>query len=230
MRWLEGVRWATGVKEGVSFRFFAGLRKLLAAFTVNKAYPMNRSTIVLGLLIMCGAAYLVSKVFAPAPTVKPVVRVPVVTRAEPAPRVVRERPVPVSTPVAKQVEAKPEIETRFTELREEGRMIRETLMKTEPKANQAYDNVGRNPEYQALVARRRLLEGGWGQAGEAEKLAIVNEVNAIRQQTVGMVLAELARLNSPPTQPAAAPAAANAPAPRGNQTPPPAAPPPIIYM
>ena len=110
-------------------------------------------------------------------------------------------------------------------------MIRDTLMKTEPKANQAYDNLGKNPDYQALVARRRVLENSWGQASDAERQAIVNEVNAIRQQTVGMVLTELARLNS---QPAVQPQTTLTPVNGGSATSktPQAAPPPppIIYM
>jgi hypothetical protein len=134
--------------------------------------------------------------------------------------------------VNRESEVRTALETRFTELREEGRMIRDTLMKSEPKANQAYDNLGKNPEYQALVARRRLLEGTWGQASEAEKQSIVNEVNAIRQQTVGMVLMEISRLNSQPVaQPQQLqPANGNNAAQRGNTAAPPAPPPPIIYM
>lgn len=191
---------------------------------------MNRSTVIFGLLIMCGAAYLASKIFAPLPVAQPAARVPVTPRAEPAPTVVRPRPAPVAAPaVAKQPDERSALETRFTELREEGRVIRETLMKTEPKASQAYDNIGKNPDYQALVARRRLLESTWGQASEAEKQSIVNEVNAIRQQTVGMVLMELARLNSQPVQPVAQPNAAAPQAQRANAAPQPA-PPPIIYM
>ena len=104
-------------------------------------------------------------------------------------------------------------------------MIRDTLMKSEPKANQAYDNVGRSPDYQALVNRRRFLEGTWGQASDAEKQAIVDEVNAIRQQTVGMVMMEISRLN---TQPVAQPVAPQSQ--RSNAAPAPAPPPPIIYM
>jgi len=188
---------------------------------------MNRSTLIFGLLIMCGAAYLASKIFAPLPVAQPSTRVPTAPRPVPAPPVVRPRPAPVVAPVAQEPEVRTALETRFNELREEGRVIRDSLMKSEPKANQAYDNVGRNPDYQALVARRRLLEGTWGQASEAEKQSIVNEVNAIRQQTVGMVLMEISRLN---TQPAAQPNAAAPQTQRSNAAPPPAPPPPIIYM
>jgi len=188
---------------------------------------MNRSTLIFGLLIMCGAAYLASKIFAPLPVAQPSTRVPTAPRPVPAPPVVRPRPAPVVAPVAQEPEVRTALETRFNELREEGRVIRDSLMKSEPKANQAYDNVGRNPDYQALVARRRLLEGTWGQASEAEKQSIVNEVNAIRQQTVGMVLMEISRLN---TQPAAQPNTAAPQTQRSNAAPPPAPPPPVIYM
>jgi hypothetical protein len=194
---------------------------------------MNRSIIIFGLLIMCGAAYLASKIFAPLPVAKPVVRAPAAPRPEPAPLVTRSRPAQVVAPVVnREPEVRTALETRFTELREEGRVIRDSLMKSEPKANQAYDNLGKNPEYQALVARRRLLEGTWGQASEAEKQSIVNEVNAIRQQTVGMVLMEISRLNS---QPAAQPQQlqlTGSSSSRGNtpQAAPQPAPPPIIYM
>lgn len=194
---------------------------------------MNRSTVIFGLLIMCGAAYLASKIFAPLPVAQPSTRVPTAPRTVAAPPVVRPRPAPVVAPVvAKQPEVRTVLETRFTELREEGRMIRDTLMKSEPKANQAYDNIGRSPEYQALFARRRLLENTWGQADDAEKQAIVNEINAIRQQTVGMVMMEISRLN---TQPVAQPqqlqpANGSSSTQRGKTTPQPAPPPPIIYM
>ena len=194
---------------------------------------MNRSTLIFGLLIMCGAAYLASKIFAPLPVAKPSVRVPTVARTEPAPQVVRPRPALVAAPVvAKQPEVRTVLETRFTELREEGRVIRDNLMKSEPKANQAYDNLGKNPEYQALVARRRLLEGTWGQASEAEKQSIVNEVNAIRQQTVGMVLMEISRLNTQPTAQPQQLQLTGSSSSRGNtpQAAPQPAPPPIIYM
>lgn len=193
---------------------------------------MNRSTVIFGLLIMCGAAYLASKIFAPLPVAQPSAHVPTAPRAETAPAAPRPRPVTVPAPVAaKPAAERTALETRFTELREEGRMIRDTLMKTEPKANQAYENLGKNPDYQALVARRRVLENSWGQASDAERQAIVNEVNAIRQQTVGMVLTELARLNS---QPAVQPQTTLTPVNGGSATSktPQAAPPPppIIYM
>jgi hypothetical protein len=139
----------------------------------------------------------------------------------------------VAPVVNREPEVRTALETRFSELREEGRVIRDTLMKSEPKANQAYDNLGKNPEYQALVARRRLLEGTWGQASEAEKQSIVNEVNAIRQQTVGMVLMEISRLNSQPVAQPQQLQLTGSSSSRGNTpqaAPQPAPPPPIIYM
>jgi hypothetical protein len=195
---------------------------------------MKRTTLILGFLLMCGAAYMVSKVFTPTPTVKPVVHVPVIAQHdEPAAPVVRARPVPVKAPVAKDTEAKAALDKRFTELRDEGRMIRDQLMKSEPKAAQAYQSLGQNPDYQALVSRRRLLEGNWAGATDAERQSIVNEINAIRQQTVGMVLTEIARLNSQPAQPQTFQTGLiREGGQKGQQPAAPAAqpPPPIIYM
>ena len=195
---------------------------------------MKRTTLILGFLLMCGAAYMVSKVFAPTPTVKPVVRVPVITQHdEPAAPVVRSRPAPVKAPVAKDNDAKVAMDKRFAELRDEGRMIREQLLKSDPKAAQAYQNLGQNPEYQALISRRRLLEGNWSGATDAERQSILNEVNSIRQQTVGLVLTELSRLNSQPAQPQTLQTGLSREG--GQKTQQPAAPtapppPPIIYM
>lgn len=192
---------------------------------------MSRSTIILGLLIMCGAAYLASKVFAPTPTVKPVVRVPVVTRTEPVERVVRERPAPVA-PVAKVAAVQDAQQKRFTELREEGRQIRQMLAETEPLSGQAYQNAGQRQDYQALVARRRLLETNWNNATEAERQSIINETNSIREATIAIVLTELATLkNAPRVQPApanGAPTTLTRGASTQQAAPPP--PPPIIYM
>ncbi len=194
---------------------------------------MSRLTIVVGLLIMCGAAYLASKIFAPLPVAKPGVRPPVVVRAEPEPAVVaRPRPAPVAAPVAKATEVTAASEKRFAELRDEGRAIREALMKSEPKAGQAYQNLRQDPGYTALVERRRLLESNWAGATEAERQMILNEVNSIRQQTTGMVMMELAKLNSQPAQAQPQPNAGRVDTlTRGaspQAAPPP--PPPIIYM
>jgi hypothetical protein len=196
---------------------------------------MSRLTIVVGLLIMCGAAYLASKIFAPLPVAKPGVRPPVVVRAEPAPAVVtRPRPTPVAAPVAKTPDAavKAEQDKRFAELRDEGRAIRDALMKSDPKAAQAYQNLRQDPNYTALVERRRLLESNWAGATDAERSMILNEVNMIRQQTTGMVMVELSKLNSQPAQAQPQPNAGRVDTLTRGASPQAAPPPPapIIYM
>lgn len=189
---------------------------------------MKRSILVIGLLLMGGTAYLVSKVFTSTPVVKPEIRVPVVTRNAPiARRAVAERQPVVEVPAAKPVAAKDPVETRFAELKEEGRYIRDSLMKTEPLANQAYQNVGNDSQYRALVTRRHLLENNWVNASAAERQSIVAEVNSIRESTVGMVLTELANLKSAPAPTPKVPAATSSAKPAA---PAPPAPPPIIYM
>ena len=107
---------------------------------------MNRSTLIFGLLIVCGAAYLASKIFAPLPVAQPSVRVPTAPRPVPAPPVVRPRPAPVVAPVvAKQPEVRTILETRFNELREEGIAMEEFLVTQleliQSKVPEAYTSV-----------------------------------------------------------------------------------------
>lgn len=192
---------------------------------------MKRSTLIIGLLLMCGAAYVVSKTFTPAPVVKPVIRVPVITRTEPAaPRTVRERTPLAEAPVVKDVGKKDPVETRFAELKEEGRYIRDSLMKTEPLANQAYQNVGNDPQYRELYTRRRLLENSWDNASAAERQSIVAEVNSIREATLGMVLTELAKLKSAPAPTLNLNSSSGTLQSGRRAEPAPPPPPPIIYM
>ena len=49
------------------------------------------------------------------------------------------------------------MEERFSDLKEEGRRVRETLLASDPKAAQAYNEVVRRPEYRALLDRRHQM-------------------------------------------------------------------------
>ena len=176
---------------------------------------------------MCGTAYVVSKTFTPTVVVNSDIRVPVITRSAPvAPRPVQERKSVGAVPVAKPVEAKDSVEIRFAELKVEGRYIRDALIKSEPLANQAYQNMDNDPQYRALVSRRHLLENSWGNASVAGRQSIVAEVNSIREATVGMVLTELANLKSAPAPASKVPTATSSTKPAASAPPPP----PIIYM
>lgn len=141
-----------------------------------------------------------------------------VRTAKPAVPVVRE------APAASRTDAKrAQMEERFTDLKEEGRRVRQTLIESDPKAAQAYNEVVRRPEYRALLDRRHQIEAAWAAAPENEREGMLNEMNSLRQQGFTLILGEIQRLQSQPTAPttssgpaptsapSAAPAAAPAP-------------------
>jgi len=91
-----------------------------------------------------------------------------------------------------------QMEERFSDLKEEGRRIREALIANDPKAAQAYSAVSQRPEYRQLVDRRHQIENAWANAPEGEREGMLNEMNSLRQQGIGMLLAEIQRINSQP--------------------------------
>jgi hypothetical protein len=114
------------------------------------------------------------------------------------------------------------MEERFNDLKEEGRRVRQTLIDSDPKAAQAYNEVIRRPEYRALLDRRHKIEAAWAKAAENERDGMLNEMNSLRQQGFTLILGEIQRLQSQPiapttsssprttSSPSAAPAAAPA--------------------
>jgi len=134
---------------------------------------------------------------------------------------------PAPAPVVRSAPAAPiqmtaqraKMEERFTELKEEGRRVRETLLASDPKAAQAYNEVVRRPEYRALLDRRHQIEAAWAAAPEKDRDGMLTEMNGLRQQGFTLILGEIQRLQSQPAAPTAngattsAPAAASAPAP-----------------
>jgi hypothetical protein len=131
----------------------------------------------------------------------------------PAP-VVRSAPAAPSQMTAQRAK----MEERFSDLKEEGRRVRETLLASDPKAAQAYNEVVRRPEYRALLDRRHQIEAAWAAAPEKDRDGMLNEMNSLRQQGFTLILGEIQRLQSQPAEPTAngattsAPAAASAPA------------------
>jgi len=166
---------------------------------------MNKSAVAFILLFVVGCVVVVSGLVtgrsspkAPAAVVAPVAPAP-----EPVARPAkRERIAPVEAAPAKKEAAATEIEARFTEFREEGRRLRQMLSESDPKAGQAFQNASQSPDYRALTERRHELERSWAAASDAEKGAILAEMNAIRERTTGMVMMELAKLNAAPAAPA----------------------------
>ena len=94
------------------------------------------------------------------------------------------------------------MEERFTDLKEEGKRIREALMASDPKAAQAMITLVKRPEYREILDKRHKIEADWPNASEGEREGMLAEMNSLRQQGVGMLMMEIQQMNS---QPLAAP-------------------------
>jgi hypothetical protein len=144
--------------------------------------------------------------------------------AKPAP--ITSRPAPEAP--AKMSAQRAQMEERFNDLKEEGRRVRQTLLESDPKAAQAYNEVVRRPEYRALLDRRHQIEAAWAKAPENEREGMLNEMNSLRQQGFALILGEIQRLQSQPSPPTsnAAPNPTTAPA----AVPAPAPAPPVVFQ
>ncbi len=183
----------------------------------NLTTPMRKTLLALCLLAVVGLG--AWRFLAPAPAAKsPIERL---KSASPVETVRTAKPVqsvaaPRSTPVApdKISAQRAQMEERFNDLKEEGRRVRQTLLESDPKAAQAYNDVVRRPEYRALLDRRHQIEAAWAKAPENEREGMLNEMNSLRQQGFTLILGEIQRLQSQPSAPAsnAAPSPTSAPA------------------
>ena len=183
----------------------------------NLTTPMRKTLLALCLLAVVGLG--AWRFLAPAPAAKsPIERL---KSASPVETVRTAKPVqtvaaPRSTPdaPAKLTPQRAQMEERFNDLKEEGRRVRQTLLESDPKAAQAYNDVVRRPEYRALLDRRHQIEAAWAKAPENEREGMLNEMNSLRQQGFTLILGEIQRLQSQPSAPAsnAAPSPTSAPA------------------
>ncbi|MEY4272000.1 MAG: hypothetical protein RL250_866 [Verrucomicrobiota bacterium] len=165
---------------------------------------MSKSALALILLFVVGCIVVVSGLVTGRPAAPVVAPAPTVTAPAPEPvarPAKREKVVPVAAAPEKKAAAAAEIEARFADFREEGRRLRQMLTESDPKAGQAFGNAAQSPDYRALTERRHELERNWASATDAEKGAILAEMNAIRERTTGMVMTELAKLNAAPAAP-----------------------------
>ena len=191
---------------------------------------------LLALFLLAAVGVGAWRIFAPAPVTKnpidrlkapsPVETVRIAKSSTPPPApIVRAAPAASNKMSAKRAQ----MEERFADLKEEGKRVRETLIASDPKAAQAYANISRRPEYREILDQRHQIEANWEKAPDNEREAMLAQMNALRQQGFGMILAEIQNMNS---QPVAAPAAAsssqNAQAPGVAPAPAPAA--PVVFQ
>jgi hypothetical protein len=181
------------------------------------------------IMLLFGAAAIVGayRLLAPAPTPKnPIERMKATSPVESF-RSARSTPTPAraaeatTTPAAKRAQ----MEERFVDLKEEGRRMREALIASDPKAAQAYQSLSQRPDYRGLIDRRHQIEAAWANAPESEREGMLAEMNSLRQQGVGLILAEIQRINSLPPPP---PAGATPASPATNAPPAPAA--PVVFQ
>jgi hypothetical protein len=156
---------------------------------------------LLALFLLATIAVGAWRFLAPAPAPKnPMERLKAVSPVEK----IRE-PKPVAPVVRAAPEApnkvsaqRAQMEERFTDLKEEGRRIRETLIANDPKAAQAYQAISQRPEYRQLVDQRHQIEAAWATAPDGERDAMLAQMNSLRQQGIAMLLTEIQRVNSQP--------------------------------
>ena len=135
---------------------------------------------------------------------------------------------PASEAPAKTSAQRAQMEERFNDLKEEGRRVRQTLIDSDPKAAQAYNEVIRRPEYRALLDRRHEIEAAWAKAPENERDGMLNEMNSLRQQGFTLILGEIQRLQSQPPAPTAGGTSAPTSAPAAAPAATPAA--PVVFQ
>lgn len=118
-------------------------------------------------------------------------------KSKPSKSIVRETP-----PAPKEDVVRTKMEERFTDLKEEGKRIRDTLMASDPKASQAMLTLYKRPEYREIIEKRHKIENDWPNASEGEREGMLAEMNSLRQQGVGLLMMEIQQMNA---QPVAAP-------------------------
>jgi hypothetical protein len=188
---------------------------------------------LLGLFLLAAVGFGAWRFFAPPAasknpmermkTASPIETVRVAKPVAPAP-VVRSAPAASSQMTPQRAK----MEERFSDLKEEGRRVRETLLASDPKAAQAYNEVVRRPEYRTLIDRRHQIEAAWAAAPEKDRDGMLNEMNSLRQQGFALILSEIQRIQSQPAATTASGASAATSAPSSAPAPAPVA--PVVFQ
>ena len=195
-------------------------------YLTNRMTPMRKT--LLGLFLLAAVGFGAWRFFAPpAASKNPMERM---KTASPMETVRVAKPVVRSAPAAssQMTAQRAKMEERFSDLKEEGRRVRETLLASDPKAAQAYNEVVRRPEYRALLDRRHQIEAAWAAAPEKDRDGMLNEMNSLRQQGFALILSEIQRIQSQPAAPTASGASAATSAPSSAPAPAPAA--PVVFQ
>ena len=114
-------------------------------------------------------------------------------------------PRSIASSEAPAIERRQQQEERFNDLKEEGRRIRQALIESDPRAAQAYQAVSQRPEYRQIIEQRHQIEAAWASAPDADRPAMLDQMNSLRQQGIAMILAEVSRVSAQPAAPQAGP-------------------------
>jgi len=179
---------------------------------------MNKTSLAITAAFCVAIGFLIARLVGPSDTPPPAkAEKPVVAAPAPAPQPAKViAPKPVAAAPAKRPPMDEATKARYKAFGEETRkMALELAGGDEKKLGQAFRNGMANPATQDLFARGRALgEAMRAATSDAERTALEGEVIALRDEGMGLLKAELEKLDA---------AAAN-----GQPAPGPAAPAPVV--
>ena len=96
--------------------------------------------------------------------------------------------------LTRELTPKEALESRFRNFRDEGRQQFEALFQgDQDRTRAAMRTLFQNEEFRNLFQQTRALGEKWGQASDQEKVAIMAQMQALRDKGLGMARAEAAR-------------------------------------
>jgi hypothetical protein len=96
--------------------------------------------------------------------------------------------------LSRELTPKEALESKFRNFRDEGRQQFEAIFQgDQDRTRAAMRSLFQNEEFRGLFQQTRALGEKWGQASDQEKMAIMAQMQALRDKGLGMARAEAAR-------------------------------------
>ena len=172
---------------------------------------MNKTSLAITAAFCVAIGFLIARLVGPSETPAPAkADKPVVTAPAPAPQPAKvAAPKPVAAAPAKRPPMDEATKARYKAFGEETRkMALELAGGDEKKLGQAFRNGMANPATQELFKRGRALgEAMRAATTDAERTALEGEIVALRDEGMGLLKAELEKIDAANSQPAPVPAA-----------------------
>ena len=173
---------------------------------------MSKTTLVLAVLCVVGGGALIARFFggsanpAPKATAAVATKNAASTAGEARPAAVRSTrtlkldkganviPDLDKEALTRELTPKEALESRFRNFRDEGRQQFEAIFQgDQDRTRAAMRALFQNEEFRGLFQQTRALGEKWGQASDQEKVAIMAQMQALRDKGLGMARAEAAR-------------------------------------